>query len=285
MAEMLWNMAPATYFEAGVPQHLLAGEVPGLDLAESARWVSQVRTHCPRFFDSLLRLYHTVFLTPRLARAAMVAAAGRISPVDILALAEGAAPTGGPLSEADAAAADFLGAILPRLPPDELVRGAIEVACMRRLQGDRNCTRILGDWAVRHAVGEATAFHYIMFAGDTYPSRHAPDVARDIAVQMLRATGKDHVDHLLSLADTDCSETLRGLAHAFGSLREERAVPFLADRLKDSRKMQRVPVIRALGKIGTPAAIAAIRSVAGDKRKVVRQAIEKALGNQPPVDA
>ena len=46
--------------------------------------------------------------------------------------------------------------------------------------------------------------------------------------------------------------------HAFAAFREERAVPFLASSLKDDRKGPRAQAVYALGKIGTPDALAAV---------------------------
>ena len=66
--------------------------------------------------------------------------------------------------------------------------------------------------------------------------------------------------------------------HVFAALREERAVPFIAERLKDDRKQQRVAAINALGKIGTPTALSALRAVTNDKRKLVQNALRHALG-------
>jgi HEAT repeat protein len=65
--------------------------------------------------------------------------------------------------------------------------------------------------------------------------------------------------------------------HAFGALREERAIPFLASRLRDDRKGQRAAAVRALGQIGTPNALAAIGTVVNDKTKVVQKAVQQAL--------
>jgi hypothetical protein len=207
----------------------------------------------------------------------MVAAARAIAPVRVLALAEGSAPD--PVSsQEEAAVPEFVGAVLPRLPSCELVRGAIELASMRHFPGDREDIQTIADWVIgRAAEAEGTAFHYIRFAGDTFPSRHASHVARDLAVRILRATGKDYFDRLVSLGDTDYPDTLFGVMHAFAGLGEERAVPFLASRLKDDRKQQRAAAVHALGEIGTPNALAAIRAVTSDKTKVVQKAVQQAL--------
>ena len=120
---------------------------------------------------------------------------------------------------------------------------------------------------MRYGVGEEdVAFHYIMFAGDSYPTRHESHVARDLAVRILSTTGKDPFERLISLSNTDCGETRKGLMHAFASLREERAVPFLISCLKDNRKMQRVATIRALGRIGTPEGLAAQRALIAQRQ-------------------
>lgn len=119
-----------------------------------------------------------------------------------------------------------------------------------------------------------------MFAGDTSPFRQAANVARDLALEILRTTEKDYFDRLLSLGDTYCLETLFGVIYVFAGLGEKRAVPFLVSRLKDERKMLRVALIHALGEIGTPEALDSIETVANDKRKVIRQAVQQALGNQ-----
>ena len=84
---------------------------------------------------------------------------------------------------------------------------------------------------------------------------------------------------MLGLGDTDSLETLSGVMHAFGGLGEKRAVPFLASRLKDDRKMGRVAAVRALGEIGTREALTALRAVANDRRKVVQKALQRALGD------
>ncbi len=277
IAEMLWSLSPSRYFNDGVPHHMLVAEVPGLSLEESARLVSSLRDKASRFLNELLRLYHRVYLTPRFARATIIAAARYMEPTCVLAAAEGS-PASTPSSEEGAAVADFVYTVLPRLPSDDVIRGAIEMASMRHFPGDSEDIRAIGEWvAVRASKAEETAIHYIRFAGDTYPTRHSPHIARDLAVQILRATGKDYFDRLLVLSDTDYLETLTGVMHAFAGLREDRAVPFITSRLKDERKMQRAAAIRALGKIGTPDALTAIRTVANDKRKVVRQAVQQAL--------
>ncbi len=54
MAEMLWRMAPARYFEAGVPHQMLVAEVPGLSSAESVRLVLSLRKKCLGFLNTLL---------------------------------------------------------------------------------------------------------------------------------------------------------------------------------------------------------------------------------------
>ena len=278
VAEMLWSLAPARYFGAGVLHHLLAAEVPGLSLTESAHLASLLREACPRFLDELLRLYHRVFLTPHFARAAMVAAARHLRPDRVLALAEGPA-TDDASSPEDAAVAEFLSAALPGLPAGDLVRGAIELASMRHFPGDREDIQSIADWVARRAdEAEETAFHYVMFAGDSFPSRHAPHVARELALRILQATGKDYFDRLLSLGETDYPETLFGVMHGFAALGDERAVPFLASRLKDDRKQQRAAAVQALGQIGTPEALAAIETVANDKAKIVKRAVQQALG-------
>ena len=56
-------------------------------------------------------------------------------------------------------------------------------------------------------------------------------------------------------------------------------MPFIAAQLDDSRKMHRVAAVEALERIGTPDALEALQSVAKDRRKVVRSALEQALGN------
>lgn len=129
IAEMLWSLAPKQYFEAGVFQHLLVTEVPGLSLSEAAGLISQLKEKSPRFLDGLLRLYHRVFLTPRFARAAMIAAVRYTTPTQVLEAAAGS-PISKPPSEEAAAVVEFVNAVLPQLPRDALVRGAIEMAAM-----------------------------------------------------------------------------------------------------------------------------------------------------------
>ena len=276
IAEMLWSLAPDRYFGAEVPHYMLIAEVPGLNLAESARLVSLLREQAPGFLNGLLRLYHKTFLTPRLARATMVAAARFMEPARVLEFAEGS-PSSNPPAQEDAAVAKFVDAILPRLPSDELVRGAIDMASMRHFPGTEDDIRTIGDWVAGRATeAEEAAFHYVMFAGDRYASH----VARDLAIRILRETGKDYFERLLALTETDDLDTLSGATHTFADFREERAVPFLASRLKDDRKGPRAQAVRALGKIGTPDALAAIKSVINDKRKVVRNAVQQAFSNR-----
>ena len=102
-------------------------------------------------------------------------------------------------------------------------------------------------------------------------------MARRLAVRVLSETGGDYFDRLLAVGDTDDLETLSGVTHAFGGLRDRRAVPFLASRLKDTRKGPRAEAALALGEIGTLDALAAVRSIANDKRRVVRNAVQTAL--------
>ena len=277
IAEMLWVLAPDRYFDAGVLSHMLTAEVPGLSLDESARQVSLLREQSPRFLNGLLRLYHKTFLTPRLARAAMVAAARHMPPASVLALADGLSSLTTSSQEATTAA-DFAATVLPPLATVELVRGAIEMAAMRHFPGGADDIRTIGDWvAERASEAEEAAFHYIMFAGDTFPSRHAAYVARDLAIRILRKTGKDYYERLLALSETDDLETLCGVTYTFAAFREERAVPFLASRLNDDRKGPRAQAVYALGRIGNPAALAAVKTVANDKRRVVRRAVQQAL--------
>ena len=256
---------------------MLTAEVPGLSLDDSARLVSKLREQSPGFLNGLLRLYHKTFLTPRLARATMVAAARHMPPASVIALSDGLSSLTTSSEEA-AAAADFAATVLPRLTTDELVRGAIEMAAMRHFPGDANDIRTIGDWvAERASEAEDAAFHYIMFAGDTFPSRHSAYVARDLAVRILRETDKDYFERMLALSETDDLETLSGVTYAFAAFREEKAVPFLASRLKDDRKGPRAQAVYALGRIGTPDALAAVKTVANDKRRVVRRAVQQAL--------
>ncbi len=279
IAEMLWTLAPDRFFEAEIPHYMLAAEVQGLGLGEAARLVSRLRESSPRFLNELLRLYHRVFLSPCLTRATMVSAAKHMEPSRVLALAEGP-PVLSSASEEIEAIEGFVGAVLSQLPSDRLVRGAIEMASMRHFPGNANEIQAIGDWVIERAVDATeTAFHFIMFAGDSSPARDNPSVARDLAVRILRATGEDYFDRLLAHSDTDYHETLTGIMHAFAALGEERGVPFIAERLKDDRKQQRVAAIRALGNIGTPVALSALDAVANDKRKVVRNAVQQALGN------
>ena len=111
-------------------------------------------------------------------------------------------------------------------------------------------------------------------------SSHTGNRERHEAVRVLRATGKDYYDRLLALTDTDYLETLAGIMHTFAGLREERAVPFIASRLKGDRKLQRAAAVQTLGKIGAPDALAAIRTVSDVKRKVVRTAVQQGLGRK-----
>ncbi len=75
IAEILWSLAPDRYFDSGVLCHMLTAEVPELGRTEAEGMVSLLREDAPRFLNELLRLYHRTFLTPRFARATMVAAA------------------------------------------------------------------------------------------------------------------------------------------------------------------------------------------------------------------
>ena len=257
---------------------MLAAEVPGLSHDDCKKHTALLREHCPRFLNTLLRLYHKTFLTPRLARATMVAAARHLTPTSVLALAEGRHASMASSPEA-AEIANFSFEILPRLPTDELVRRAIEMASMRRFPGEADDIVKIGDWVAKRAnESEVTAFHYIRFAGDSFPARHAANQARDLAVRVLRENGKDYFEQILAIGDTDDLEALSGVTHAFAEFRDERAVPFLVSRLRDDRKGPRAQTVRALGRIGTPDAIAAVRTIANDKRKVVRNAVKQVLG-------
>ena len=276
MAEMLWSLDEQRYIGDGALARLLADEVPGLDIAEAQRLGSLLAEECPRFLDEFLRLYHKLFLTSHFARAAMVAASRAVGPIRVLELADGLAPTRRAMETE--ALDSFLGTVLPPLRPGDLVKGAIETAAMRHFPGDADDIRAIADWiSRREAEIEEVAFHYVRFAGDTFPERHAPHVARDLAVQLLQSTGNDYFDHLLSLCEANYPETLFGVMHVFGRLREERAVPFLTSRLKDDRKQQRAAAVQALGRIGTPDALSAIRTVINDKAKAVQNAVREAL--------
>lgn len=277
ISEMLWTLAPRRYLDANVLCRMLASEASGLDLDRAERQASLLREDCPVFLNSLLGLYHRTFLTPRLARATMISAARVLGPSTILALAEGS--SGASDSDPEAAAvATFVRAVLPVLPVNELVRGAIEMASMRHFPGKDEDIQEIGEWVAKRA-GEAedVAFHYVRFAGDSYPARHAANVARRLAVRVLFETGGDYYDRLLALGDTDDLEALSGVTHAFAELRDRRAVPFLASRIRDTRKGPRMEAATALGKIGTPDALAAVRTIANDKRRVVRNAVRAAL--------
>lgn len=277
ISEMLWSLAPNRYFDSGVICHLLAAEVPGLSIDEAQRHAWLLLEHCPRFLSSLLRLYHKTFLSPRLARATMIAAARHLPPAGVLALAEGLPSSNDSCPEATEVA-NFARATLPKLPTDELVRGAIEMASMRHFPGKDADFQYIGDWVAERAnEAEEAAFHYIKFAGDSFPARHAGHIARDLAVRILREIGKDYFECLIALGDTDDLEILSGVIRAFADFRDQRAVPFLASRLRDARKGPRSQAVRALGRIGTPDALAAVRSIANDKRKVVRKAVQQAL--------
>lgn len=277
ISEMMWTLAPQRYLDSDVLCHLLAAEASGLDRGEVETHASLLREECPVFLNSLLRLYHRTFLTPRLARATMISAARVLGPSTVLALTDGSSDTSGSAPEA-AGVATFVRAVLPVLPMSELIRGAIEMASMRRFPGTDDDIQKIGDWVAQRAgVAEDVAFHYIRFAGDSYPARQASNVARRLAVRVLSETGGDYFDRLLALGDTDDLETLSGVTHAFAGLRDQRAVPFLSSRIRDTRKGPRAEAALALGKIGTPDAVAAVRSIANDKRRVVRNAVQTAL--------
>ena len=156
--------------------------------------------------------------------------------------------------------------------------GAIEMASMRHFPGKDDELQNIGNWVAKRAnEAEEVAFHYIRYAGDSYPVRHAASTARNLAVRILGEIGMDCFDRLLDLGDTDDLETLSGVVHAFAVFRDPRAVPFLASRLRDTRKGPRAEAARALGKVGTPDALAAVRSIANDKRKGVRNEVQQAL--------
>ena len=277
IAEMLWSLSPNQYFESDVLHHLLVAEVPGLSLSEAAGLISLVKEKSPRFLEDLLRLYHRIFLTPRLARAAMISAVQYMTPAQVLKAVEGSAISKMQLEET-AAVVEFVNAVLPQLTSDELIRGAIEMAAMRRFPGDDADLKHISAWVTERASeSEEIAFHYLRFAGDTYPTRHSARIARDLAMRILTAIGTDYYHQLTALSDTDYLETLNGITHAFAYMKEVRAVPFLVSQLKDKRKMHRVAVIRALGQIGTSDALQAIRAVSNDKRKAVQNAIQQAL--------
>jgi len=281
VSEMLFSLSRSTYATSGVACHLLASEAE-LTWTAAAKLVDGLRNAAPRFLQEILRLYHRVFLTPRLARAAMISAVKCLSPRQILAAAdnrEGPGPSG--LEQQ--VVADFLSTVLPRLPASECIRGAIDMASIRRLPDAEHALDEVSDWCARRAsiegnrVLEEVAIHYVMFAGDNFPTRHRAGVALDIAARMLESTGLDYFDRLNALASTDSHIVTAGLLHAFGALREERGIPFIAKLLADNRKMIRVSAINALGKIGTSAALEALNAVANDKRKVVREAIQRAM--------
>jgi len=279
IAEMLWGLSPDRYFESGVLLHLLVSEVPNLSLSEATRLISSLQEKSPRFIGELLRLYHQVFLHPHFARSIMVAAIRYMAPIQILKAAEGS-PISQPLSEETTTVTEFVNVVLPQLKSDELIRGVIEMASVKRFPGNDEDLKNIGDWIAERAEdAEEIAFHYIRFSGDTYPTRHSASIARDLAMRILTSTGKDYYNRFAELSDTDYLETLNGIMHAFAYLKESRAVPFLSSRLEDDRKMHRVAAIQALGQIGTPDALQAIRTVANDKRKVVQKAIEQALSD------
>ena len=277
ISEMLWSLAPQRYLDAGVHCQMLVAEVDGLSLEDVRQHALLLREHNPRFLDAMLRLYHRTFLTPRLARAIMMASARHLLPVEVLKLAEGS-PASDSLSREAKEIAEFARAVLPGLPSDELVRGAIEMASMRHFPGDEDDLREIGNWVAKRAdAAEDIAFHFVRFAGDSYPARHAAGVARNLAVRILTMVGKDYFDRLIALVDHDDLETLAGVTHALGEFRDARAVPLLTSRLKDPRKGPRVEAVRALGKIGTPDALVAVRSIANDRRRVVRNAVQQAI--------
>ena len=278
IAEILWSLDSDRYFDAGVPCHMLTSEVPGLSHPEAIQMLSLLREQAPRFLNGLLRSYHKTFLTLALHELQWSPLPKYIPPIRVLSAADGSA-SGGPAADDGSAVRNFVDAILPRLDSDELVRGAIEMASMRHFPGDTSDIGALDDWVVARAnESKDAAFHYIMFAGDAFPARYNANVARDLAIRILRATGEDHFERLLALSDTDNLDTLSGVMRTFGSFGDERAVPFLVSRLRDDRKAQRAQAVSALGEIGSPEALSAIKAIANDKRKVVRKAVEQALG-------
>jgi|GEM_PF-2631948 hypothetical protein len=67
---------------------------------------------------------------------------------------------------------------------------------------------------------------------------------------------------------------------ALASLGEARAVPFFAEHLRVNHKMHRTATIQAPGKTASTKSPNSLQVIANDKREIVQQALQQALGRQ-----
>lgn len=279
VAATLRTLDEGIYHKWGVTKRLLRGELGILGEQECDHLLSLLVEGNPAFYRWFLRLYYGEYPFPHFARALMVAGARFVHPVHLLSLYDPAvvvpSRTRTGSQQDDAAVVTLLSELLPRLGKREIVFGTIEMAAMRRFPGSEIDLQVIEDWITRHgetAVG--TALYFVRFGGDSFPNRRS-ELAVRMAVAALRGTGEDHFYHLLELANTDYPVTHFGLIHAFGLMKEERAIPYLASCLNDERKQVRGSSVEALGLIGTAEAINLAKQAAHDPTKVVRQAVQR----------
>jgi len=272
LAWTLLSLAPDVYASVGLSQRLLKESLgPGanvgaiLELLEAAR---------PRFRRWLDLGYYAWYEFPHLARACFLAA-DKCKRVPALA-----GILGGEAPDPDEPVEAFLREVVTHSESSDIALAVLELLCARRVRVAEADRQRLVTWLVdRNENAEQWALYMVRYAHSNFLARVA-DRGVGAAIQVLKSTGRDYFGELSRLSESAFPPTLLGVSIAFGALRDERALPYLARCLAHEDKEQRAGAVRALGEIGTPEALEMVRQVSSDPAVSVRKAVRASL---PPV--
>jgi len=282
IASTLRTLDENVYHRISVTGRLLREEMRRRGRQASERLLSLFTEGHPAFSRRFLDRYYGEYPFFHFGRALMVAGAGFLPPLRVLACHDpGVAVPHRSESEGHpgrAPVAALLAEALPCLERTEAVFGAIEMAAMRHFPGDEGDLERIEHWIAQQGrPGVEAASHFIRFGVDCYPSGRG-GIAVRMAVAALWGTGEDPFERLSRMADTDYPSTHFNLIRAFGMMKETRAIPYLASSLRDERKQVRALAVEALGRIGNREALRLVKGAADDPANQVRRAVQSVLG-------
>jgi len=261
---------------------LAVAEVPGLENTRLDRLGRLLAARESRFARRALDLYFGTYLNPHLARALMVSGAEHIHPLWVLACHDPeidrlSLQSFGAMINNDPSLPDMLTEALPRLTRDDVIFATIEMAASRRFSGGEPERQAIERWLAGqgHSARKAI-WHFARFGFDCFPARRGETALRMTAAAC-RGAIDDPFAELSPLAASDDPSAHFGLMELFGLLQAESAIPYLSECLRDRRKQFRQFAVRALGRIGTPDALARVRQALQDPAKQVHREAQRFL--------